>query len=219
MLLSDQQRDILTELINVAFSRTAASLSVLANSRVELDIPAVSIQSISDLPKAIERFVGGDLATIHQIFSGPVEGDALLLLNHSGAVTLVALLTGGESSVSRLSASDKEVLSEVGNILLTACLGIFGDILQVRFCFSVPRLQVDATELLLKSLIVGKDELQHALIVGARFRLQQSEVTGCLVIVLGVASLDQLMQAAEKWADAATSSSPSATGPRSHHGE
>ena len=217
MLLTDSQRDILTELINVAFSRTAASLSMLANSRVELDVPAVTVQSISDLPKAIDRFVGGDLATIHQIFSGPVEGDALLLLNHSGAVTLVALLTGAEASESGLGASDKEVLSEVGNILLTACLGVFGDILQVRFCFSVPRLQVDATEMLLKSLVVGKDELQHALIVGARFRLQASEVTGCLVIVLGVASLDQLMQAAEKWADAATSPSQPANAAGGDH--
>jgi chemotaxis protein CheC len=208
MQLTDQQQDILTELINVAFSRTAASLSVLAGNRVELDIPAVTVQPIAELPTALKRFVSGDLATVHQIFSGPVEGDALLLLNQAGAVSLVALLTGAEDSAMRLSASDKEVLSEVGNILLTACLGVFGDILQVRFCFTVPRLQLDATEVLLKSLIVGRDQLQHALIVGARFRLQASEVTGCLVIVLGVTSLDQLMRAAEKWADAATGPPP-----------
>lgn len=211
MILNDQQRDILTELINVAFSRTAASLSVLAASRVELDVPAVTVESVANLPQAIERFVTGELATVHQIFTGPVEGDALLLLNHSGAMTLVAMLTGADPSVTRLSASDREVLSEIGNILLTACLGMFGDILQVRFSFNVPRLQVDSTEMLLKSLTIGRDQLQHALIVGARFTLQASEVTGCLVIVLGVASLDQLMLAAEKWANAATSPSPPAT--------
>ncbi|HEY3964580.1 MAG TPA: hypothetical protein VGM05_08540 [Planctomycetaceae bacterium] len=218
MLLSEQQRDILTELINVAFSRTAASLSVLAGSRVDLDVPAVTVHPIAGLPQAIERFVTGELATVHQIFTGPVAGDALLLLNQSGAMTLVALLTGTETSVVRLSASDKEVLSEVGNILLTACLGIFGDILQVRFSFNVPSLQLDATEMLLKSLTVGKDQLQHALIVGARFRLQASEVTGCLVIVLGVASFDQLMRAAEKWAEAATSPSSPAKDAGSEHG-
>jgi chemotaxis protein CheC len=219
MFLSEQQRDILTELINVAFSRTAASLSVLAGSRVELDVPAVTVQPIAGLPQAIERFVSGELATVHQIFTGPVAGDALLLLNQSGAMTLVALLTGAETSVARLSASDKEVLSEVGNILLTACLGIFGDILQVRFSFNVPSLQLDATEMLLKSLTVGKDQLQHALIVGARFRLQASEVTGCLVIVLGVASFDQLMRAAEKWAEAATSPSSPPKDAGSEHGQ
>jgi chemotaxis protein CheC len=210
MQLNETQQDVLTELINVAFSRTAASLSVLAGNRVELDVPEVSVQPIANLAKALEQFVSGDLATVHQIFTGPVEGDALLLLNQAGAVTLVALLTGADESGARLGASDKEVLTEVGNILLTACLGMFGDILQVRFCFTVPRLQLDATEVMLNSLIVGRDQLQHALIVGARFRVLASEVTGCLVIVLGVASLDQLMQAAEKWAEAATSTSPAA---------
>jgi chemotaxis protein CheC len=64
---------------------------------------------------------------------------------------------------------------------------------------------------MLKSLSVGKDELQYALVVGARFRLRASEVTGCLVVILGVSSLDQLMQAAEKWADVATSAVKRAT--------
>jgi chemotaxis protein CheC len=194
MELTDQQQDILTELINVAFSRTAASLSVLAGNRVQLDIPDVFVVPVRNLPGVLQ-------------LSGPVSGDALLLMNQGGAVTLVALLTGADAAAMRLGESDKEVLTEVGNILLTACLGMFGEVLKIRFCFTVPRLQLDATEVMLQSFVVGRDELQHALVVGARFRLQGSEVTGCLVIVLGVASLDQLMRAAEQWADAATSGS------------
>ena len=205
MELTEQQTDILTELINVAFSRTAATLSALAGDRVELEVPEVSVQPIRELPAVLTRFLSGDVVTVHQIFTGPIGGDALLLLNQGGAVTLVALLTGAKASETRLGISEKEVLSEVGNILLTACLGMFGDILQVRLCFTVPRLQMEAAEVMLKAFVGGKDELQHALIVGAKFRLHASEVTGCLVIVLGVASLDQLMGAAEKWADAATS--------------
>jgi chemotaxis protein CheC len=207
MELTDQQQDILTELINVAFSRTAASLSVLAGNRVQLDIPDVFVVPVRNLPGVLQRFISGDIASVHQIFSGPVSGDALLLMNQGGAVTLVALLTGADAAAMRLGESDKEVLTEVGNILLTACLGMFGEVLKIRFCFTVPRLQLDATEVMLQSFVVGRDELQHALVVGARFRLQASEVTGCLVIVLGVASLDQLMRAAEQWADAATSGS------------
>src|SRR5712671_951116 len=125
MELTEQQTDVLTELINVAFSRTAASLSQLAGDRVELGVPEVSLQPVRELPAALTRFISGDLATVHQIFTGPVGGDALLLLNQDGAVTLVALLTGAETSGARLGTSEKEVLSEVGNILLTACLGMF----------------------------------------------------------------------------------------------
>jgi chemotaxis protein CheC len=207
MQLNDNQKDALTELINIAFSRTAASLSELTGNRVELDVPEVSVLPIRDLSDGLAHFVSGDVATVHQIFSGSLAGDALLLMNHAGAATLVDILTGTQSPAVRLGASAKEVLTEVGNILLNACLGIFGDILKVHFSFTVPRLHLEALGHLLDSLVIGKEGLHFALLVGAKFRLQDSEVTGCLVIVLGVASLDQLIKAIEVWADSATSSS------------
>jgi chemotaxis protein CheC len=213
MELNPAQKDALTELINIAFARTAASLSELTGNRVDLEVPEVSVHPIQALPEALAHFVNGEVATVHQIFSGPVAGDAFLLLNHDGAVNLVDLLTGEGSPARRLGASAREVLSEVGNILLNACLGIFGDLLQVRFSFTVPRLHLEALGLLLDSIVIGKDELHHALVVGARFTLRTSEVTGCLVIVLGIASLDQLMQAVESWADAAVQVTDQA-GPR-----
>ena len=66
----------------------------------------------------------------------------------------------------------REVLTEVGNILLNACLGVFGDLLQVRFTFAVPRMHLDALGSLLDSLVIGRDEggaeLHHAVLVGRR---------------------------------------------------
>jgi chemotaxis protein CheC len=207
MELTESQRDALTELINIAFARTAASLSELTGNRVELAVPEVAVCPISDLTTELAHFVSGDVATVHQVFEGPVAGDAFLLLNYEAAVNLVKMLTVGQAPIERFGASSKEVLSEVGNILLNACLGMFGNLLQVRFSFTVPRLHLEALSVLLGSLVIGKDELHHALVVGARFQLQLHEVSGCLVIVLGIASLDQLMHAVENWAEASVSPS------------
>ena len=99
-----------------------------------------------------------------------------------------------------MGSSAKEVLTEIGNILLNACLGVFGDLLQVRFTFAVPRLHLESLKSMLDSIIIGTDELRHALLVGARFGLRDSAVTGCLVLVLGVTSLEQFIGAIEEWA-------------------
>jgi chemotaxis protein CheC len=203
MGLTERQHDILTELINIAFSRTAASLSDLTNNRVELDVPQVSVHPIDQLEAGLAEFVSGEVATVHQIFAGPVAGDGLLVMNHEGAAELVHLLTGEDPPGGQLRASAKEVLSEIGNILLSACLGVFGNLLEVRFTFAVPRLHLEALGSLLDTLVIGKEELQHALLAGARFRVQHSEVTGCLAIVLGVDSFDRLLNAIEGWADRA----------------
>jgi chemotaxis protein CheC len=206
MEFSEPQKDALTELINIAFSRTAASLSELTGNRVELEVPEVGVFPIGQLAGELARFVSGDVATVHQIFTGPVAGDALLLLNYEGAIKLVDMLTNPDSPTKRLGESGKEVLSEVGNILLNACLGVFGDLLQIRFSFTVPRLHLDTLGALLGSLVIGiNEQLRHALVVGAKFRLKTSEVNGCLVIVLGIASLDHLIHAVENWGEASAS--------------
>jgi chemotaxis protein CheC len=199
--LTDDQKDAVTEMVNIAFSRTAAALSELTGNRVELTVPEVSAHPIVGLLPALGRFVRGDVATVHQIFGGPVSGDAFLLLDIDGAARLVDLLTDAGAPTGEMGASAREVLAEVGNILLNACLGVFGDLLQVRFTFAVPRLHLEALGSMLGSLLIDDDELRHALLVGARFRLRASEVTGCMVLVLGLTSLDLFVRAIEEWAD------------------
>lgn len=205
MELTDQHRDALAELINIAFSRTAASLSDLTQNRVELEVPEVALYPIDELESGLRKFVSGEVASVHQIFSGPVAGDGLLLLNHDGAAELVHLLTGEDAPSGRLRSSAKEVLSEIGNILLNACMGVFGDLLEVRFTFTVPRLHLEALGNLLDSLVIGKEGLKHALVAGAMFRIQNSEVTGCLALVLGVDSFERLVHGVDEWVMRATS--------------
>ena len=66
-----------------------------------------------------------------------------------------------------LDASAREVLTEVGNILLNACLGTFGNLLQVQVSFSVPHLNLDTLHDVLESLLVNREGLRYALVVHA----------------------------------------------------
>lgn len=200
MMLTTDQQDAVTELVNIGFSRTAAALSDLTGDRVELNVPEVAAYPIDQLRSALSRYVTGDVATIHQIFGGPVSGDAFMLLDVNGAAKLVSLLANAEAPTTQLGSSDKEVLAEIGNILLNASLGVFGDLLQVRFTFAVPRLQLESLGSMVASLTVGNDEIRHALLVGAKFVIRNSDVTGCLVLVLGVTSLERFITEVDAWA-------------------
>jgi chemotaxis protein CheC len=199
MQLNERQNDALTELINIAFSRTAASLSELTGHRVVLDVPKVAIYPVSELSARLSMFLPAELASVHQVFTGPLTGDALLLLNYDGAVTLTELLTDEALQSHRLNESAREVLTEVGNILLNACLGVFGNLLQVRVSFSVPRLHLETLDGLIRSLVIDKEELRYALVVYTAFRVRDSAISGYLVIALSVVSLDRLIQEVENW--------------------
>ena len=197
-MLSPEQSDALTEVINIGFSRAASALSELTGHRVLLDPPKVDIYPISELGKALKLIIGGEIASVHQICSGPVAGDAMLILSRDDATTLARMLTDDNRKNRTLDVTDQEVLMETGNILLSACLGTFGNLLQVHIAFTVPRLHVEDLGGLLDSLIIGSEELRYGLVVFANFRLRDSAIGGYLVMVLGVASLDRLIVEVEK---------------------
>lgn len=199
MKLTERQRDALSELINIAFARTGAALSELTGHRVLLSPPEVAVYRSEELRSALAKFVPGDVASIHQVFGGPVAGDALLLLNYEGAVHLTDLLTDEHKSSNFLDESAREVLTEVGNILLNACLGMFGNLLNVHVTFSVPRLHLETLDELLASITTDKSEMHYALVVYTAFQIRDSSVKGFLVIVLSVSSLDRLIHEVDAW--------------------
>src|SRR5215470_6423952 len=112
MPLTEKQHDALTELLNIAFARTADSLSQLSGHRVRLDVPEIQMQPIDKVPEIVSGLIQEEIATVHQIFTGPVEGDALLLLNYDGAVKLMDLLSESPQGDGRLDASGREALTE-----------------------------------------------------------------------------------------------------------
>src|SRR6266446_6195360 len=199
MLLTERQRDALAELINIAFARTAASLSELSGHRVLLNAPGVEVLAIDELSLFLANSIKEEVVSVHQIFSGPVAGDALLMLNYEGAVTLADLLCEYPARSQKLDASAREALTEVGNILLNACLGVFGNLLQVHVSFSMPRLHLESLDKLLRSITIGTEDLRYAVVVSTAFRIRESAVSGYLAIVLGVSSLDRLLRSIENW--------------------
>ena len=197
--LSERQADALAELINIAFGLTAAKLSEISGCRVLLDAPIIAAHPMEGLARELGLFATGEVASVHQVFTGPFSGDAILLLNYEGAVTLSNLLVEEHLRSQRLDSSAREILTEVGNMLLSACLGVFGNLLHMHVSFSIPQLHLDSLHHFLTSILVDGNELLHAIAITSSFTIREQEVDGRLVIVLGVSSLELLILAIERW--------------------
>jgi len=197
MELTSKQHDALTELINIGYARAAGALSELTGHRIVLEVPRVAMHKIEEITEILQKVIQGEVVSVNQVFSGPVAGNALLLLNEDAALMLHRLLMDEEAT--EVNAAAREVVTEIGNILLNACLGVFGNMLRVQVTFSVPRLRVEAIEGVLDSITVEDEELKGALMVQTRFRLRGGDVSGYLMIILGVVSLDRLLLELENW--------------------
>jgi chemotaxis protein CheC len=194
--LTAEELDALAELFNVGLHRAAASLSDLTGQRILVDMPKLVICDVREIEQRLADLVGGELATIHQMFGGAVAGDAVLLLEHDKAAALARLMTSGEAAAGgRIDQSAREVLAEVGNIVLGACLSGFGDMLQTPVSFSVPRIHIESLRTILASLLVETGEIQYAVIVATQFRLSDLAVDGYLVVAVGGRSLGRITRA------------------------
>lgn len=199
MQISPAQHDALVELLNIGFGRAGASLSQLTGQRVLLEVPSLAVRPLNQLNAALEELIKGDVASVHQVFTGPVAGDALLMIDPRGAARLKELLTDEPALPLELDGSAREVLTEVGNVLLNACIGTFGNLLKVPVSFAVPEIDVAGLQVLVDRLTENDGGLRYAVVITSAFRLRQSEVTGYVVIVLTVQSLSRLLIALEAW--------------------
>jgi chemotaxis protein CheC len=200
MELTPAQRDALSELINIGYGRAAGALSELTGYRVVLEVPQVAVHEIDKIAPLLDTVVKGEVAAVNQVFSGPISGNALLMLAEDAALMLSRLFDNERAPTRGFDASAREVITEIGNILLNACLGVFGNLLHVQVAFAVPRLHVETVDHLLQSITLdSKEKLSHGLMIQTRFNLRASDVSGYLIIILGITSLDRLMRELEKW--------------------
>ena len=199
MHISTAQHDALVELLNIGFGRAGASLSKLTGQRVLLEVPQVAVRPVDQLNQMVSELVKDEVASVHQAFSGPVGGDAMLLLDPTAASVLKELLTDEPALPLDLDVSAREVLTEVGNIVLNACIGTFGNLLKVPVSFALPDIDVASLHVILERLQKDRIGLRYALVITSAFRLRDSEVTGYVVIVLTVESLTRLLIALELW--------------------
>lgn len=200
MELTPEQKDALTELINIGYGRAAGALSELTGYRITLEVPQVTMHAVAKIAPMLENEIKSDVASVDQVFTGPIAGTALLLLDQQAAVALSQLMTDERSDTRELDSNGREIITEVGNILLNACLGVFGNLLQVPIHFAVPHLLIDSVTDVMNA--VGKQAKEHidyGLMIHTRFSVKMNNVTGYLVIVLGITSLDRLLVELKNW--------------------
>ena len=196
MNLDAFENDALTELFNVGLHRAAASLSEITGKRIIVEPPRLWIMRAEDVESRLKELLSGELAAVHQVFGGAVAGDAALLLEQEKAAQLARLVTEGHAgNGGRLDQSAREVLAEMGNIVLGACLSGFGDMLDVPVSFYVPTIRVDSLKTVLQSLLTESSDVQFAVIVATQFRVSEVEVNGYMIIAVGAKSLERINKA------------------------
>ena len=133
-LLDEPTRtDALSELVNIGMGQAGDSLARLFNTFIHLSIPRIELVEPPQIAAAIAGMVGtsGPVVAVRQAFSSRIRGEAIAIYPAAGCDALSDLV--GYSDV-----TSDELLLEISNILVGACVGALAAQFSLALSFSPP---------------------------------------------------------------------------------
>jgi chemotaxis protein CheC len=141
--ISSEEKEILQEIMNIAFGKAAADLAEVINIFVVLSVPYIEMLKSHDLPEYLKSQVSAydRISIVEQNFWGEFKGSSFLVFQASAGRELVSLFgdDSGDFGSESIDALEKETLMEVGNILIGACVGKLSELLGDTVTYSPPR--------------------------------------------------------------------------------
>lgn len=197
MELTEARRDALQELINISFGTAVASLAELLNIFIKLTVPSVRIARHQQILSLLADYMEekDEVTLVQQTFHGEFFGEAVLAFPGSSSKKLVFMLTeeSGYTPDMEIDKLELEVLLELGNIVLGACISRLAELLKVLTAFDPPDIFLDklTSDRITENVTTRQ---ANALLVQTRFEINENEVTGYLFIFLSQACLEWLFK-------------------------
>ena len=186
------QTDTLQEIVNIAMGQAGDSLARVLDSFVQLSVPRIKLIHATDIGPWIAQLVNGDqlITAIRQSFHDDLSGEAITIFSTEGCRDLSDLM-GYQTEIDPLT--EKEVLFDVSNILVGACLNGVAEQLNTNLSFSAPSLIAENTTAI---ALFAPDSVpwDYALQVEVNFSLEKRNFMSHLIIMMAEDAIGSLTQ-------------------------
>ena len=196
--LTEEQRDAMQEITNIAMGQAGSMLATLLGAFVNLSVPRINVLALSEVAGAIGSMVGRniEITAVRQSFHGDLRGEAIVIYGRDGCKELGDLM-GYDEVLDR--ADEIELLLDVSNILVGACLGGIND--QIKgiteaqgageLSFSAPSLMAEGVP---AEVLIDPDKLTwtHALLLEVNFTLEGRDFISHLCMLMPEHSIEKV---------------------------
>jgi len=193
MHITPEHLDAIQELLNIGVGRAAGSLNQMLEKPVRLHVPSIKYESMEELSKDVPFQGESPMASVQLPFKGAYQGSACLLFPTESATTLVKLLAGGTTDPDTLNSLKEATLTEIGNIVLNGVMGSLANVLNNQLIYSVPFYQETSLQGLLRPS--SSDLSEMALLAHTQFIIEDYNISGDIMLMLGVPDLALLLHA------------------------
>jgi len=188
-ILNEIQLDALGELLNIGMGSAAASLSTMVQQEVLLTVPVIRIIHQNEVPKQLDDVPPQTVCGVKQTFRGDFSGDALLLFSEEKSLSLVRAVLGDSIPLEELGEMEEEAITEIGNIILNACLSSLANIFKEHLDSEIPQYLNEDLEQLFS---VGNDDDCFVLLLRMSFSIAEQDITGYVTFIMDLESIAKI---------------------------
>ncbi|MEJ2553663.1 MAG: chemotaxis protein CheC [Gammaproteobacteria bacterium] len=198
--LTPDQTDTLQEIVNIAMGQAGDSLARVLDSFVQLSVPRIKLTEVANIGPGIADLVKNDMmiTAVRQSFYDDLSGEAIIIFGAEGCHDLSDLM-GYQNELDPLT--EKEVLFDVSNILVGACLNGIAEQLNADLSFAAPSLIAENTS---ARALLAPDNLpwDYALQVEVNFKLEQRNFMSHLIIMMAEDAIGSLQRSLDAFLEA-----------------
>lgn len=188
--LSEDYRDCLQEVTNVAMGQAGDRLARLLDTFVVLSIPHIEIMSPADIAMALQSIDGSDsVSGVCQGFiGGGIAGEAVLLFNDTSFSDLARLMNYDDELDEQ---AERELLMDTTNVLFGACLKGIAEQIDMSFSFGPPMV-LGQHQRLSEFFNVKTALWQKALVTEINYKIEGYNISCDLLLILTEDSVELL---------------------------
>ena len=189
------QEDALKELINMSFGLSASLIGDMLDSHAKLHVPDISNIDIQNLDTKIIEVLDEkeEFYITRQRFLGSFNGEVLFVFNNLSAYSFCNLLLKQDV----IDESDvKSSILELTNIITSACIGKFCEIINGETIFKVPSIEKrEVSQMEKYEKIIGYD---NVIVIKTALDIEKENILGHMFILLNNEMLESLRQTIDK---------------------
>src|SRR5210317_1473436 len=200
IIISDEEQDILQEVMNIAFGKASAELAEVIDIYVVLSIPEIKLLQTAEVPQYIEAEIKDleNISVIKQSYKGKFHGTALLLFPGGAGKKLFSLFENGSTTDSGSEdfsvVLEKETLLEVGNIIIGASVSKVAELLNDNVSYRPPRIVIESDPGDIVDWDLAEPE-DPVILLKTVFRFDKRDISGLLFLIPSYKSFEWLKKA------------------------
>lgn len=202
-LFSEEQKDILQEIMNIAFGNATADLADVIDVYVELSVPDIELLGAGELPGYIVKNLQtySQTVIINQRFLGDFKGSGFFVFPNGAGHDLAAILEDSNPQCCEAIPAvslEKEIIMEIGNILIGACVGKISELLNTSVIYSPPQAIYEKSAEF-NRFVKSFDPANTVIAMKTVFRFQMKDIKGFILVITDHESIEWLKDALDKF--------------------